>query len=519
MRRWPLFCLFLLAVSPSLIHADTGKDLPTKIEEIINGRDYKQATWGILIVDSKTGTTLYSLNSDKLFKPASVTKLYSTAAALDLMGANHKFETPVYRRGEIVKDALEGDLILVAQGDLTLGGRTGPDGHMLFTNHDHIYAGLGFGKTELTKSDPLAGLKELAKQVAAGGIREIGGDVLIDDRLFVHNQGTGSGPSLLTPIIVNDNLIDVIVTPGVKAGKPAQVRLHPETNFVQMDAQVDTVKKGQKTELHIRSLGQRRFTVRGRIGVQSKPRIGIYLVEDPAGFARALFIEALRGAGVKVRASTLQSVQAELPAKNGYEKLKRVALFTSPPFSEVVKVTLKVSHNLYASMFPLLIATRNGRSTLEEGLRFQRRFLADRGVDVDSISFGGGAGGSPADAVTPRATVQLLRALSRRSDYKHFQAGLPVLGVDGTLADAVKQDSPAWGKLLAKTGTYFVHDIMNNRSLLTSKSLAGTMTTAGGRPLTLAIFVNRVPLPRATPPTREGKVMGRLCEIIYQHTP
>jgi D-alanyl-D-alanine carboxypeptidase/D-alanyl-D-alanine-endopeptidase (penicillin-binding protein 4) len=153
------------------------------------------------------------------------------------------------------------------------------------------------------------------------------------------------------------------------------------------------------------------------------------------------------------------------------------------------------------------------------GLRLQGKFLKDLGVDVNTISFGGGAGGDPADAVTPRATVQLLQAMARRSDYKFYEAGFPVLGVDGTLVDAVKSDSLARGKLRAKTGTYFVHDVMNGRSLLTSKSLAGIMTTASGRALTLAIFVNRVPLPRGTPPTREGKVLGRLCEIIYRHAP
>jgi D-alanyl-D-alanine carboxypeptidase/D-alanyl-D-alanine-endopeptidase (penicillin-binding protein 4) len=73
--------------------------------------------------------------------------------------------------------------------------------------------------------------------------------------------------------------------------------------------------------------------------------------------------------------------------------------------------------------------------------------------------------------------------------------------------------------LLAKTGTYFVHDVMNGRSLLTSKSHAGVMTTAKGRSLTLAVFVNRVLLPKKVPPTREGKVIGRLCEIIYRSAP
>jgi D-alanyl-D-alanine carboxypeptidase/D-alanyl-D-alanine-endopeptidase (penicillin-binding protein 4) len=517
--RWLMAVGVVVVSSLAPLRADTGNDLAARIEKVINGRDYKVALWGILVVDAKTGQTVYAQNADKLLKPASTTKLFSTAAALSALGPDHRFETPVYQRGEVVNHRLRGDLILVAQGDPTLGGRADKDGHLLFKDHDHIYAGSGLGRAELTDGDPLAGLKELARQVAASGLQRIQGDVLIDDRLFVKNQGGGSGPTLLTPIVVNDNIVDVVVTPASRAGQPAQVRMHPPTDFVQMDAQVATVAEGRETVVQVKSVGPQRFSVRGQIAVKAKPRVAIYSVDDPTAFARALFIEELRRAGVTVSASLLQAPQTELPPRDGYGKLTRVARFTSPPFSEVVKVTLKVSHNLYAGMFPLLVAVKDGQSTLAQGLRLQRRFLMDLGIDTDTISFGGGAGGSPADMVTPRATVQLLQALAKRPDYKVFEAGLPVLGVDGTLEDAVKPDSPARGKVRAKTGTYYWHDTMNNRGLLTSKALAGTMTTASGRNLILAVFVNRVPLPHGVLPTREGKVIGHLCEIIYQHTP
>jgi D-alanyl-D-alanine carboxypeptidase/D-alanyl-D-alanine-endopeptidase (penicillin-binding protein 4) len=91
--------------------------------------------------------------------------------------------------------------------------------------------------------------------------------------------------------------------------------------------------------------------------------------------------------------------------------------------------------------------------------------------------------------------------------------------VDGTLHDAVAADSPAKGKVQAKTGTLLWHDVMNDRTLLTSKALAGTMTTAHGRALVIAIYLNNVPLPAGATPTREGKTLGKLCEIIYQNAP
>ena len=138
---------------------------------------------------------------------------------------------------------------------------------------------------------------------------------------------------------------------------------------------------------------------------------------------------------------------------------------------------------------------------------------------MDTISFGGGAGGAFSDNVTPRATVALLQAMRKRDDWPTYRAALPVLGVDGTLADVVPADSPAKGKVMAKTGTLSYGDVMNDRALLRSKALGGVMTTKEGRELTFAVFVNDVPLPRGVTSSREGKVLGKLAEIIQQNAP
>ena len=492
-------------------------ELSTKIEAIIHDQDYKHAHWGILVLDPKTGNELFSLNPDHLFAPASTTKLYSCAAALAALGADHRFETPVYARGTIKDGRLTGQLILVAQGDLTMGGRTDSDGGMSFKDHDHIYAN-GSTEGELTETDPLAGLSSLARQVAAAGIRQVG-DVLVDDRLFNKARSSGSGPEIVTPIIINDNLVDIVVTPAAEEGKPATVTMRPETPFIQMDAQVMTTATGKQLRVNVTSAGPRAFKVRGTIPVSAKPLLRIYPVDDPAAFARALFVEALHREGVSVAASRFENSVNELPEKASYAGMTRVAALKSPPFSEVIKVTLKVSHNLYASTCPLLIAAKEGKKNLADGLRGQRRFLGDLGVDLDSVSFGGGAGGANADAVTPRASVSLLRAMSGRPEWPVFRASLPLLGVDGTLVDVVSADSPAKGKVAAKTGTLMWFDEMNERTLLTSKALAGVMTTAKGRELMVALYVNGVPLPPGITAKREGKTLGKICELIYQFAP
>jgi D-alanyl-D-alanine carboxypeptidase/D-alanyl-D-alanine-endopeptidase (penicillin-binding protein 4) len=493
-----------------------AQDLAARIAEITDGPDYRHGRWGLLVVEAESGRVIYERNAQQFFIPASTAKLYSCSSALHNLGSDYKFETPVYARGTVEAGQLRGDLILLASGDLTLGGRTLPDGTMAFTNNDHTYADATTTTDSLTPTDPLAGLNALARQVKAAGIDRVEGDVLIDARLFDPATSSGSGPRLVTPIVVNDNVIDVIVTPAPAADRPASVTLRPETAFVAVDAQVQTAADGRPV-VDLSSPGPGKLVVRGQVPVTAKAQLRSQPVDNAGQFARMLFIEALWRQGVAIAASPLREPRADLPDRDAYRTLTRVAVFVSPPLSEAVKVTLKVSHNLYASTMPLLVAAKHGERTLAAGLRRQQAFLRELAVDLDSVSFAGGAGGDRADATTPHATVSLLRALAKRPEWTPIKLGLPVLGVDGTLASSVGRDSPAAGHVRAKTGTLWYEDVMNDRALLRSKAVAGTMTTARGTNLIFAVFVNDVPLPRGTTPSREGKVLGKLCELIYAH--
>ncbi|MGC8644426.1 MAG: D-alanyl-D-alanine carboxypeptidase/D-alanyl-D-alanine endopeptidase, partial [Isosphaeraceae bacterium] len=428
-----------------------------KIREILETPGYQHGHWGVFVVDRKTGATVYEHNGQQLFAPASVTKLFSTAAALAELGQDHRFETPVVRRGEVDSEGtLHGDLILIAQGDLSMGGRTGADGTLLFKDDDHTYAD-GDPHSDIVPTDPLAGLEHLAREVRSAGIKHVTGDVLIDDRLFSPAESTGSGPRRLSPIMINDNVVDVLVQPGKGAGEPALVSFQPPTHFLTMDAQVETVPAGQDGKIEVKGIGPRCFSVRGTVPAGHGCLVLIHEIEDSASFARALFIEALRNHDVKIDVSPLGSnAMANLPDRAGTANLPKVAVYTSPPFREFIKVILKVSHNLHASTLPLLLAAKHGERTLSEGLRRQGQALQTLGVDPATISFGGGAGGSRADMVTPEATVTLLRAMAARSEFAAYEAALPVLGRDGTLARSVKPDSPVRGHVHAKTGTYWV---------------------------------------------------------------
>ncbi|MBX3441026.1 MAG: D-alanyl-D-alanine carboxypeptidase/D-alanyl-D-alanine-endopeptidase [Planctomyces sp.] len=487
-----------------------------RLQSVLDRPEYRHAHWGLLVVDAKTGDVVYEHQADKLFAPASVTKLFSVGAAWAAFGPDHRFITPVFRRGD-VRDAgaLEGDLVLRATGDLTLHGRGSESGEISFRNGDHTYAN-GNLTAQLTDENPLAGLDELARQVAAAGIRRINGDVLIDARLFEPASSTGSGPGRVTPMLVNDNLLDVLVTAAAEAGQPATVSTRPETALFTIDSFVETGPAGARPELSLRWSGSGRAVVRGKVPAGHRPIVRVLEWEDPEFVARGLFIEALQRAGIRVDASPLAASSAALPEVDWYATAPRVAALESPTFAEEAKLILKVSHNLHASTLPLLLAASRDRRTLSEGLAIQGEILEQLGVERGTISFGGGAGGDRADYTTPRATVQLLSQLASREDGERFRAALPILGVDGTLSSIGAKDSPARGRVFAKTGTLFWDNRLNGRPLLTSKALAGYIDAASGRQLAFACFVNLTHLSSGEETAREGQALGEIAEILQQ---
>lgn len=506
----------LVALLSALQTTQAQSVLPQTVQQVVNAPEYKHSLWGILVVDAETGETLHEQNADKLFAPASVTKLFSVAAALEALGTDHRFTTRIVRQGEVDgQGVLDGSLLLLASGDLSLGGRTMPDGRIAFANNDHTYAN-GSDKGELTAADPLAGVNELARQVSAAGIRRVKRDVLIDDRLFAPEFSTGSGPSQLSPILVNDNLIDLLVTP-TENGKPASLDWRPRTAAVRVDCRVETGPSDSLPTVTVKSTGRNDFVLTGRIPQGHKTLLRVAEVASAPAFARALLIEALERAGVIVDASPLGEQPAGSLSQSLAEnaKLPQVAELASPPLAESARLILKVSHNLHASTLPLLLAAKSQKRTLAEGLVLQHDVLARLGVDVETISFGGGAGGSQADCVTPRATVQLLRSMRKHPAAQAYRDALPILGIDGTLAESIPADSPARGKVQAKTGTYYWENTMNKRYLLTSKALAGYLTSAKGRELTFALFVNRAHIQKPSDAAAAGKALGRIAEAIY----
>jgi len=513
--------LLVMILAAGLVSVISGsslaeKGLPEGILNIINDPLYKGSSWGILVKDLESGEVVYQLNMEKLFVPASTTKLFTLSAGLDTFGPDYRFQTPIYRRGKVdSQGTLDGDLVLVASGDLTMGGRTTPDGRIAYTNMDHTDAGMdGIFEAILTKPDPLAGLNELARQVATSGIKYVKGDVIIDNRLF--ETITSPAGIARTPIVINDNIIDFIITPA-KLGEKASVDYRPRTIAYQVEAEVETVSSNKEPQIEITSPSQGRIVARGEVPEGYQPVIRTYEIEDPASFARTLLIEALARADVKIEASPSGTNPSQkLPESGTYKEAERVALLVSPPYKELVKLILKVSHNLGANITPFLIAVENGKKTLEEGLAIERDIFRRMGIQTESISISDGAGGDRGDLISPEAVVQLLSFMHKSPYFEYLHNALPILGVDGSLTHFAAPDNAARGKVFAKTGTLIFGNLLNNSPVMIAKGLAGYMTTAKGRQLAFALYVNNTPMKTVDDLGRIGNDQGRICEVIYK---
>lgn len=332
--------------------------IPATVRAIMNQPKYSKATWGLRVVDLDSGKLIYNLNPDLKFHIASVRKLFSVGLALDQLGPGYKFSTPVYRNGEVTSGVLHGDLILVASGDITMGGRDTPEGTVAFTNFDHTEAN-SLGSAILTAPDPLGGLDRLARRVAASGITTVKGDIVIDDRLFVPFNFRGEFD--VQPIVINDDLVDASILPTIP-GNPANVDWRPQTGAFQVRASVSTVAKGGKTDVTLSSKNPGIGNADGTIAVGFVPPLpGVdtlvqtFRVKDPAGFARTAFIEALRRAGVTVDSSaTGPNPASKLPPSGSYTSATQVADLVSLPYAQDAKLILKVSHNLGADLSLML---------------------------------------------------------------------------------------------------------------------------------------------------------------------
>jgi len=483
--------------------------LASQIDSLLASPEMAQAQWGISVT-TLDGRVLYEKNDAQLFAPASNAKLFTTTAALALLGPNATVETRVLAQDPPdAQGVVHGDVTLVGAGDPSVSGRTYP--------YD--------GKTE-RPNPPLDALAALASQIQQRGVRKIEGNIIGDDTAFPWEPygagwawndlqwGFGAPISALT---VNDNVVYIAVTPGTHPGGPLGFSWNPAEagSYYKIENQGRTSAKGSQPSLGLdRTLGSDAIRIFGTLPAGGPAKNVAMAVQDPAEFAAVALREMLEARGIVVTGDAVarhrpsedtaiyeQSVlrPLALPPSAANQNGSAVELApvlppnavvlasrTSVPLLQDITITNKVSQNLHAEILLRLLGKRESSDgSIVEGARVVRAFALRAGIAPQDFFFYDGSGLSPEDRVTPRSITTLLRYAAAQSWGEQFRATLPIGGVDGSLSDRFARE-PLRGKVFAKTGT-----------LEEVNALSGYMTASSGRTIVFSILCNGH-LPQAT---------------------
>jgi len=498
-RRLRLVVAFALCVTLTApLQAARKKSLANRIEKILTDPDLSRGFWGIEITSLTTGKVLYQQNAEKLFTPASNTKLFTTATALALIGPDYTFKTSVETTGTLdTHGRLNGDLILIGRGDPNLSGRELPY-DLRTQRNDH----------------PIKVLEDLADSLVQKGLKYVDGDIIADDSYFAFERygegwsqddlvwGDGAPVSALT---INDNVVFVNILPADRAGERAFVTIVPFADYYRVDNRIMTTPAGTTRRIFFnREPGSTLLTLWGEMPIDDGGANQALAIEDPAAFASALFRSLLEKRGVTVygrdrtRHTELAglstfSVTATAEAHGGEGDTPRVgrinqslvlANFESKPLLQDIRVINKVSQNLHAEILLRLLGRQRGTAaTVESGLEVVRGFLTRAGVPSDQYLFYDGSGLSRQNLVTPHALTTLLGYAWKQPWGTSFRDTLPIAGVDGSLADRLR-GTLAQGKVFGKTG-----------ALGGVKTLSGYATTRHGDQVAFAILTNNFNAP------------------------
>lgn len=503
------FILSLLSTSAWSDETPSGASLPIPedIKAIMNKPMYKNAKWGLHVTNIETNQQLFNLNSDTQFFIGSVRKMFSVGELLNKLGPDYQSDTTAHKDGELNNGSLDGNLILVASGDLTMGGRTLPDGKVAYTEFDHNEAN-SLGNAVLTKTNPLNGYQSIAKQIKKSGINQITGDVIIDDRLFEAFKFRDEFD--VTPIFVNDDVVDLIINPS-EVNDKSLVDWRPKSAAFNVVNKLLTVEAHNKYTLELDSALPKCIgkpdciaTIKGDLPINfspplthSYPLIQTYRITKPSNYARTVLIEALQEAGVDVSKITKvkENPKNLLKPKHFYNKDNQIASLKSLSYQEHAKFILKVSYNIGADTSLILLGITNGARTMIDSLVSENKQLNEKyGIASSEYHFIDGSGGGDTTA-TSAAITKWLTIMSKQPAFDAFLNGLPILAVDGSLGFVIKfKEDPtlsgATGHVYAKTGTYALGD--ESGIMLKGQALAGYINSKNQHKLVFNVVVNNV---------------------------
>lgn len=413
------------------------------MDRLLDQEPFGHALWGVAIADGR-GRLLYDRNADRLFVPASNTKLVVAATAAALLPRGYRWRTSVYAAGPVSGGAVRGDLVLYGRGDPTISDRYFPSRFTVFD--------------------------QLADSLRARGISRVEGDVVGDasyfDGLVVHPSWEAydlnwEDAAPVTALAFNENVVELSIAPGALGGPPG-ITFDPDLGFFQLTNRARTAPvDSARTMDFSRRPGTNDVSALGDLPVDARPWSARLAIVDGPGYAAAAFRRSLESRGIRVMGGSrgVYDSTAYTAARSG----AALAEHSSPPLESVLETILDKSNNWHAEMLLKTLGRElRGQGTWQAGLEVERRFLIDSlRVDSTLFSLADGSGLSHHNLVAPRAFIALLAAMHRPARAERaepFLTALPVGGRTGTLRYRFR--GTLEGRVHAKTGS-----IANTNSL------------------------------------------------------
>lgn len=417
-----------------------------------------QANMSVFIKNMTTGEVIDDYRSDKVVPPASVMKLLTTGACLEIMGPGYRFPTILEYTGYIEKCVLHGDLYIRGCCDPSLGWK---------------------GRT--------AFLNQWVKAVKEAGISRIDGAVIADMTML---DGDAQNPAWLCEDAGNyyapgifalnyyGNTMNIVLKSGEPGTVAAVVGTEPNVEDVYFINRIrcDKIQYDGAFVSGLPYSRERYLTGAvpsnlGTFGVKGDlPNPGLLLARHFTGRLRESGIE------VKREANYIADYNPLLPPRN------ELYIHYSEPLSEIIKETNINSNNLYAEALFRYLGTRYTLpGTIHNSQDLLKDYWRRRGVAVQNAIIKDGCGLAPQDAVSAKALVQLLTIMAASSNKEAWMASLPISGQTGTLTSLCPK-TELEGRIHAKSGT-----------IAGTKNFAGYIDAPNGDTWVFAILINSAP--------------------------
>lgn len=455
-RSWLLSSLTLLLLGGTLLLSGSSFSPPSalsdRIDNLLRRWEVEEAFWGIAIYDINAERMLYSRNLDHSFLPASNQKLITSAAALDILGSTHRYETILHYNGTVRGSVLRGDLILDGSGDPT------------------------FGSSEVPGEDPL---KVWSNRLAEMGIERIEGRLIGDDNAFDdHPYADGWTVDYITEqkgrhmgnsaggLSYRDNVVALKVRAARPGARP-NVEVQPE-NVVSINNQAVTSSRWRGNTLQVnRAFSTNELILTGSVAKSYRGTLAVP-VSDPTDFALRNFQKRLQDAGIETDLTLVDIDDLD----NRPDRGQPLFVEYSRPLAEIAAVMNKESNNFYAEQ---VFRSYGWGGSAKGAAKRTKSFLRDADIDTRKLLIHDGSGLSRKDLVTPHAMVKLLAHMTDHKERNAFLTSLPKGGEYNTTLDHRLHRTD----VKAKTG-----------SLEFVRALSGYTDRANGNRVAFAVFVN-----------------------------